>query len=89
MPYRRMSARGRITKIRGRTLTIDKGADDGLEVTILPDEAIIHPLTEKNLGAPRSRSPGAASTRSTPAPPLFNSTAIRSSRSDLETWAAS
>lgn len=58
MPYRRMPARGRITKIRGRTLTIDKGADDGLEVGLevtivrLPDEAIIHPLTEKNLGAP-------------------------------------
>jgi len=58
VPYRRMPARGRITKIRGRTLTIDKGADDGLEVGLevtivrLPDEAIIHPLTEKNLGAP-------------------------------------
>ena len=49
---------GLITKVRGRTLTIDKGADDGLEVglevTVVrpPDEAIIHPLTGENLGAP-------------------------------------
>ena len=49
---------GLITKVRGRTLAIDKGAADGLEVglevTVVrpPDEAIIHPLTGENLGAP-------------------------------------
>lgn len=49
---------GLITKVRGRTMTIDKGADDGLEVglevTVVrpPGEAIIHPLTGANLGAP-------------------------------------
>lgn len=49
---------GLITKVRGTTLTIDKGADDGLEVglevTVVrpPGEAIIHPLTGENLGAP-------------------------------------
>lgn len=49
---------GLITKVRGRTLTLDKGADDGievgLEVTVIrpPGEAIIHPLTGENLGAP-------------------------------------
>lgn len=49
---------GFVTKVRGRTLTLDKGANDGLEVglevTVVrpPDEAIIHPLTGENLGAP-------------------------------------
>lgn len=49
---------GTITKVRGRTLTLDKGADDGLEagleVVVMrpPGEAIIHPLTGENLGAP-------------------------------------
>lgn len=47
-----------VTKVRGLTLTLDKGADDGLEVglevTVVrpPGEAIIHPLTGENLGAP-------------------------------------
>jgi hypothetical protein len=49
---------GLVTKVRNRTLAIDKGADDGLEVGLEvsvirpPDEAIIHPLTGENLGAP-------------------------------------
>jgi hypothetical protein len=49
---------GLITKVRGRTLTIDKGADDGLEigldvVVVRPaNESIIHPLTGEDLGAP-------------------------------------
>ena len=49
---------GLVTKVRGRTLTIDKGADDGLEIglevaVVRPaNEAIIHPLTGENLGAP-------------------------------------
>ena len=47
-----------VTKIRGTSLTIDKGAEEGLEVGLAvivirpPDEAIIHPLTGENLGAP-------------------------------------
>ncbi len=47
-----------VTKIRGTSLTIDKGAEEGLEVGLEvkvirpPDEAIIHPLTGENLGAP-------------------------------------
>jgi len=49
---------GLVTKVRGITLTIDKGADDGLEIGLemavvrLANEAIIHPLTGENLGAP-------------------------------------
>jgi DNA-binding FrmR family transcriptional regulator len=52
-----VAGEGLITKVRGRTLAIDKGADDGLEVglevTVVrpPGEAIIHPLTGENLGA--------------------------------------
>ncbi|MBT7862355.1 MAG: hypothetical protein HN712_18700 [Gemmatimonadetes bacterium] len=47
-----------VTKARGSTITIDKGADDGLEVGLEvvvvrpPDEAVIHPLTGENLGSP-------------------------------------
>ena len=47
-----------VTKVRGTSLTIDKGAEEGLEiglaVTVVrsPEEAIIHPLTGENLGAP-------------------------------------
>jgi len=47
-----------VTKARGTSITIDKGADDGIEVgldmTIVrpPEEAVIHPLTGENLGAP-------------------------------------
>ena len=47
-----------VTKARGTSITIDKGADDGIEVgldmTIFrpPEEAVIHPLTGENLGAP-------------------------------------
>lgn len=47
-----------VTKARGSTITIDKGADDGLEVGLEvvvvrpPAEAVIHPLTGENLGSP-------------------------------------
>ncbi|MFC1525769.1 hypothetical protein ACFL6X_03040 [Candidatus Latescibacterota bacterium] len=47
-----------VTKVRGTTLTIDKGAEDELEVgmtvTVVrpPEEAVIHPLTGENLGSP-------------------------------------
>ena len=47
-----------VTKIRGTTLPIDKGAEEGLEVGLEvkvirpPDEAIIHPLAGENLGSP-------------------------------------
>ena len=49
---------GLITKVRGSNLTIDKGAEDGLtvgmKVTVIrpPTEAVIHPVTGENLGAP-------------------------------------
>ena len=49
---------GFVTKVRGTSLTIDKGAEDGLEVgmsvTVVrpPEEAVIHPLTGENLGNP-------------------------------------
>lgn len=47
-----------VTKVRGTVLTIDRGAEDGLEVGLAatiarpPEEVIIHPLTGENLGAP-------------------------------------
>ena len=47
-----------VTKVRGSTITVDRGAEDGLEVgmsaTVVrpPEEAIIHPLSGENLGAP-------------------------------------
>lgn len=47
-----------VTRVRGSTLTVDKGAEEGLEVGMRievirpPKEAIIHPLTGENLGAP-------------------------------------
>ncbi|MEE3259470.1 MAG: hypothetical protein VX293_09695 [Candidatus Latescibacterota bacterium] len=47
-----------ITKVRGSSLTIDTGAETGLIqgmiVTIIrpPGEAVIHPITGENLGAP-------------------------------------
>ena len=49
---------GLITKVRGSNLTVDKGAEDGLTVgmkaTVIrpPTEAVIHPVTGENLGAP-------------------------------------
>ncbi len=49
---------GLITKVRGSNLTIDKGAEDGLVVGLKvdvirpPSEAVIHPVTGENLGAP-------------------------------------
>ena len=47
-----------ITKVRGSSLTIDTGAEagmvQGMVVTIIrpPGEAVIHPITGENLGAP-------------------------------------
>ena len=47
-----------ITKARGNSLTIDKGAEAGLvvgtEVIVVrpPGEAVIHPVTGENLGSP-------------------------------------
>ncbi|MFH1571783.1 MAG: hypothetical protein ABIL09_27585 [Gemmatimonadota bacterium] len=47
-----------VTRVRGASLTFDKGAEEGLEVgmtvTVVrpPDEPIIHPLTGENMGAP-------------------------------------
>lgn len=47
-----------ITKVRGASMTIDSGAEAGLvqgmTVTIIrpPGEAVIHPVTGENLGAP-------------------------------------
>ena len=47
-----------ITKVRGASLTIDSGAEagliEGMTVTIIrpPGEAVIHPVTGENLGAP-------------------------------------
>ena len=47
-----------ITKVRGSMLTIDAGAESGLvrglavEIVRPPGEAIIHPITGENLGAP-------------------------------------
>jgi hypothetical protein len=49
---------GLITKVRGTNMTIDKGAEDGLivgmkvDVIRPPTEAVIHPVTGENLGAP-------------------------------------
>ncbi len=49
---------GLITKVRGSNLTVDKGAEDGLTVGMKvivirpPTEAVIHPVTGENLGAP-------------------------------------
>lgn len=50
-----------VTKARGAVLSVDKGADDGLvvgmEVVVVrpPGEAVIHPITGENLGAPQIR----------------------------------
>jgi hypothetical protein len=47
-----------VTKVRGSSLTIDTGAEagmvQGMVVTIVrpPSEAVIHPITGENLGAP-------------------------------------
>ena len=47
-----------VTKVRGTSITVDQGAEEGLEVGLTvtvvrpPEEAIIHPLTGENLGAP-------------------------------------
>ena len=47
-----------ITKVRGASLTIDSGAEAGLVqgMTVIiirpPGEAVIHPITGENLGAP-------------------------------------
>ena len=57
-PHEGQAGEAFVTRIRGTSLTIDKGAEEGLEVglevTVIrpPDEAIIHPLTGENLGAP-------------------------------------
>ncbi|MCC7260941.1 MAG: hypothetical protein IT369_00330 [Candidatus Latescibacteria bacterium] len=50
-----------VTKVRGLSLNVDKGADQGLvagmEVVVvrLPGEAVIHPITGENLGSPEIR----------------------------------
>jgi hypothetical protein len=50
-----------VTKVRGLSLNVDKGADHGLvvgmEVVVVrpPGEAVIHPITGENLGAPEIR----------------------------------
>ncbi len=47
-----------VTRVRGTRLTLDKGAEAGLEVglpvTVVrpPEESVIHPLTGENLGSP-------------------------------------
>jgi len=47
-----------VSRVRGATITLDKGAEEGIEVGMRievvrpPEEAIIHPLTGENLGAP-------------------------------------
>ena len=52
------AGQGFVTKVRGTSITIDKGAEEGLEVgmtvTVVrpPEEAVIHPLTGENLGNP-------------------------------------
>jgi hypothetical protein len=57
-PHEGQAGEAFVTRIRGTSLTIDKGAEEGLEVGLIvtvirpPDEAIIHPLTGENLGAP-------------------------------------
>lgn len=50
-----------VTKVRGLSLNVDKGADQGLvvgmEVVVVrpPGEAVIHPITGENLGSPEIR----------------------------------
>ncbi|MSR82109.1 MAG: hypothetical protein EXS58_04185 [Candidatus Latescibacteria bacterium] len=50
-----------VTKVRGLSLNVDKGADQGLvvgmEVMVVrpPGEAVIHPITGENLGSPEIR----------------------------------
>ncbi len=50
-----------VTKVRGLSLNVDKGADHGLvagmEVVVVrpPGEAVIHPITGENLGSPEIR----------------------------------
>lgn len=50
-----------VTKVRGLSLSVDKGADQGLvvgmEVMVVrpPGEAVIHPITGENLGSPEIR----------------------------------
>lgn len=50
-----------VTKVRGLSLNVDKGADQGLvvgmEVVVVrpPTEAVIHPITGENLGSPEIR----------------------------------
>ena len=47
-----------VTRVRGSVLTIDAGAEGGLikglavDIVRPPGEAIIHPITGENLGAP-------------------------------------
>ncbi|MBI2503186.1 MAG: hypothetical protein HYW07_08115 [Candidatus Latescibacteria bacterium] len=50
-----------VTKVRGLSLNVDKGANQGLvvgmEVVVVrpPGEAVIHPITGENLGSPEIR----------------------------------
>lgn len=47
-----------VTRVRGSSLAVDKGADDGLVIGMTvqivrpPTESIIHPVTGENLGSP-------------------------------------
>ena len=53
-----MAGEGQVVKVRGKSLSINKGAEDGLTVGLMvnivrpPSESYIHPVTGENLGAP-------------------------------------
>jgi hypothetical protein len=53
-----MAGEGQVVKVRGMSLSINQGAENGLMVGMMvsvvrpPTEAYIHPVTGENLGAP-------------------------------------